>query len=68
MGIGNLSSVNVAVNSQNVRALVRISPELPDGIVVLPQALPETRAMAPLSADADSNAVTAGPLSVQVSQ
>jgi len=68
MGVGNLSSVNVAVNGRSVSALVRISPELSDGIVVLPQALPETRAMAPSNADSDSCAVTAGPLSVQVSQ
>ena len=68
MQLPNLSVVTVSVNGASLKARIRIAPELPPGAVVLPEGLPEARALTPAKLDVENDAVLAEPQAVQVSQ
>ena len=67
MGLENLSWVTVRSGDRSVRARLRIAPELPDGVLVLSDGFPQSRAMIPCRIDAEAGAVAAEPVTVTVS-
>jgi len=66
LALKNLSVVHVDVGERSIAARVRICPELPPGVVVLPESCPEARALAPSRIDAESGSLTAAPAAAQV--
>lgn len=67
MQLPNLSVVTVSVNGASLRARIRVAPELPAGAIVLPEGMPEARALIPAKVDAENDAVLAEPQAAQVS-
>ena len=67
MQLPNLSVVTVSVNGASLRARIRVAPELPGGAIVLPEGMPEARALIPAKVDAENDAVLAEPQAAQVS-
>jgi len=63
-GLASFAEVTVRAGESEVRAEVRIAPELAPGRVVLPQAIAEARRLAPSRADQDT--VSAAMVSSQV--
>jgi hypothetical protein len=65
-GVKDLDVVEVRAGEIRVRARVRVSHSLDAGAVVLPEALPEARAMCPLHVRAAAGAVVASPQTVNI--
>jgi len=66
-GIKNFSVVNVRAGGESVRASARVAPELPAGVMVLPEGFGQARALLGGSVDDSVGAVVASPAAVEVS-
>jgi hypothetical protein len=66
IGVKDLDMVEVRAGETRVRARVRVSHTLDAGAVVLPEALPEARAMCPLYVNPASKVVVASPGMVNI--
>ena len=66
-GIGNLARVTVRAGERAVSAVARVAPELPAGVVVLPEGCAQARQLLPARIDAESDVVVAEPVTVEVS-
>ncbi len=68
MNLKNLTLVTVCTGDKSLDARLRISPELPAGTIVLPEGLPQTRALVPCFLDSDNDTVFALPAAVSLTQ
>ncbi len=66
-GIENFATVTVRAGRRSLRAAARVTPDVPDGVVVLPEGFAQTRALLAGRVDVDSGAVVAEPATVDVS-
>ncbi|MHC4561377.1 MAG: hypothetical protein ACYS8X_01240 [Planctomycetota bacterium] len=67
LGIANLAVVNVRIGEKLLHARARYAPELSGEYVVLPEGLPEARALTPSFIEDKTGALGAGPMVVDVS-
>jgi len=63
IGLKNLAGVKIRASGQALEGHARISPELPDGTVVLPEGLPQVRRMLPSRIDEQTAAIVSEPVS-----
>jgi len=66
-GIENFSIVTVRAANRAVKAAVKMTPELPPGVMVLPEGFPQARALLGARVDDSIGAVAASPAAVEVS-
>jgi len=63
MGLKNFTGVKIQAGGQVLEGRIRISPELPDGTVVLPEGLRQVRRMLPSRIDEQAAAIVSEPTS-----
>jgi len=66
-GIVNLAQVTVRAGERTVSAVARVAPELPAGVVVLPEGCGQVRQLLPARIDVEADMVVAEPVTVEVS-
>lgn len=66
MHLADLAAVTVRVGSRTLNARVQIAPELPDGVILLPEGCPEARALLPSTIDSQDDRVRSAPACVEL--
>jgi len=67
LNLKNLSVARIEAGGRSLQARLRVLPETPDGVVVLPESCPQARALNPLSVDGKTGAFSTGPVSCSIS-
>ncbi|MFW6159017.1 MAG: molybdopterin dinucleotide binding domain-containing protein, partial [Planctomycetota bacterium] len=67
-GLSNAAEVTVETDRGQVRARLRLAPEVRPGVCVLPEGLPAARALVSSELDPDHHRVVASPRPVTVSE
>jgi len=66
MGLRNLGVATVRADGKSVQARVKFAAELPPQVAVLPEGLPQTRALVPGTVDNENDTVTAVAAAVEI--
>jgi hypothetical protein len=65
MGLTNLSTINVNTGKSAISGRIRISPELPSGVAVLPEGTYQARSLMPCKVERKTGSIVSGPVSLQ---